>query len=96
MRFSGLVGLFALVVVASARADFLPVESAPPAPPRVTMVSDSVGAAFLWHPDARVYLAEGIDFRLQALACRRLVVLALPLSRNPHKEEGLGPGCRRV
>ena len=85
MKLVGLVGLLALVVVASARADFLPAESTPPAPPRVTMVSDSVGAALLWHPDARIYLAEGIDFKLQALACRRLVVLGCeaPGTRPP-------------
>lgn len=77
---SGLVGLVALFVVASAlatgpaRAAFPPGDGAPVPPPRVTMISDSVGATFLWHPDARAYLAEGIDFRLEALACRRLAV----------------------
>lgn len=74
MKLSGLVGLVALLAVASARADRLPVESAPPPPPRVTLISDSVAATLLWHPDARDYLAEGLDLRLQALACRRLVV----------------------
>ncbi len=76
----GLPGLAALLVVVSvtasgpARASLPPVDSAPPPPPRVTMISVSVAATLLWHPDARAYLAEGLDFRLEALACRRLVV----------------------
>jgi hypothetical protein len=40
----------------------------------VTTISDSVAATLLWHPEARAYLAEGLDFRLEALACRRLAV----------------------
>jgi hypothetical protein len=77
---SGFFGLAALLVIASAiasrsaQAAFPPEAGAPPQPPRVTMISDSVAATLLWHPDARAYLAEGLDFRLEALACRRLAV----------------------
>jgi len=80
MKLAGLVGLVALVAVSSARADFAPVDSAPPPPPRVTVISDSVAATLLWHPDARDYLAEGLDLRLQTLACRRLVVPGCPVA----------------
>jgi hypothetical protein len=74
MKLAGLLGLVALLAVAPARAELAPVDGAPPPPPRVTVVSDSVAATLLWHPDARAYLADGLDFRLEALACRRLVV----------------------
>jgi hypothetical protein len=76
---SGLFGLAALFVIGSAvaigpaRAAFPPVDSAPTPPPRLTMISDSVAATLLWHPDARAYLAQGLDFRLEALACRKLI-----------------------
>ena len=77
---SGFFGLAALLVIASAiasrsaQAAFPPEPSAPLQPPRVTMISDSVAATLLWHPNARAYLGEGLDFRLEALACRRLAV----------------------
>ena len=76
---SGLLGLAALLLIVSAiasppaRAVLPPAGSAPLPPPRVTLISDSVAATLLWHPDARAYVAEGFDFRLEALACRRLV-----------------------
>jgi hypothetical protein len=80
---SGLLCLAALVAT-PARAALVPAGGAPLPPPRVTMISDSVGATFLWHPEARVYLAEGLDFRLEALACRRLVVPGCPVDgANP-------------
>ena len=78
-RVSGLVGLAALLTIAFATgvrpawAVFPPIDREPSPPPRVTLISDSVAAALLWHPDARAYLAEGLDFRLEALACRKLI-----------------------
>jgi len=74
MKLTGLLGLVAMLLVAPARADLSPVDSAPPQAPRVTVISDSVAATLLWHPDARNYLADGFDFRLEAQACRRLTV----------------------
>src|SRR5216684_1340411 len=74
-----LVGLAALLVIAftaatsHARAAFPPIDREPPPLPRVTLISDSVAATLLWHPDARAYLAEGLDLRIEALACRKLV-----------------------
>jgi len=74
-----LVGLAALLSIAftagtqDVRAAYLPIDSEPFPPPRVTLISDSVAATLLWHPDARVYLAEGFDLRLEALACRKLI-----------------------
>jgi hypothetical protein len=78
---SSLVGLATLLTIPSSpvQAAFPPPDGGPLPPPRVTMISDSVGAAFLWHPEARVYLAEGFDFRLEALACRRLTVPGCPV-----------------
>jgi hypothetical protein len=78
---SSLLGLAALLTTppSPVEAAFPPPGGGPLPPPRVTMISDSVGAAFLWHPEARVYLAEGLDFRLEALACRRLAVPGCPV-----------------
>jgi hypothetical protein len=75
----GVVGLAALLMIASAiatrpaRAVLPPIDPEPPPPPRVTLISDSVAATLLWHPDARAYLAQGLDLRLEALACRKLI-----------------------
>lgn len=75
---SGLVGLAALLLVALAmstrpvRASFL-IDPEPPPPPRVTLISDSSAATLLWHGDARAYLAQGLDLRIEALACRKLI-----------------------
>jgi len=41
--------------------------------PRVTMISDSTGAILFWSPAERERLAQGLDFQLQAMACRKLV-----------------------
>jgi hypothetical protein len=72
---SGLLGLGTLLAAGRpAGAVLPPAGGAPLPPPRVTLISDSVGATLLWHPEARVYLAEGLDLRLEALACRRLAV----------------------
>jgi hypothetical protein len=78
---SSLLGLAALLTISSnpVQAAFPPPGGGPLPPPRATMISDSVGAALLWHPEARVYLAEGFDFRLEALACRRLAVPGCPV-----------------
>jgi hypothetical protein len=75
----GLVGLAALLLIAfaaatrPARAAFPPIDREPPPPPRVTLISDSSAATLLWHADARAYLAEGLDLRIEALACRKLI-----------------------
>ena len=44
-------------------------------PPRVTMITDSVGGVLYWATSAREELAEGLDFRLETRACRKLVSL---------------------
>lgn len=100
---SSLLGLAALLTIASSSvlAAFPPPGGGPLPPPRVTMISDSVGAAFLWHPEARVYLAEGFDFHLEALACRRLAVPGCPVDGvNPPSAletiRTLGDGLGRV
>jgi hypothetical protein len=48
-------------------------ETAVGVPPRVTMISDSTGAILFWSPTERERLAQGLDFQLQAMACRKLV-----------------------
>jgi hypothetical protein len=79
VRLWGLVGLAALLLVASgmstrpARAVLPPIDGGPPPPPRVTLVSDSVGGVLLWNADARAYLAQGLDLRIEAKACRKLI-----------------------
>jgi hypothetical protein len=42
-------------------------------PSRVTMITDSVGGALFWVDQAREELAKGLDFRLEAKTCRKLV-----------------------
>jgi hypothetical protein len=44
-----------------------------PYPPRVTMVTDSVGGILFWVSSARDELAEGLDFHLEVKTCRKLV-----------------------
>ena len=39
----------------------------------MTLVSDSVGGVLLWNADARAYLAQGLDLRIEAKACRKLI-----------------------
>lgn len=42
------------------------------APPRVTMITDSIGDALYSSSHERDTLAQGLDFRLEAQACRKL------------------------
>jgi hypothetical protein len=44
-----------------------------PFPPRVTMITDSVGGVLFWASSARDELAEGLDFHLETKTCRKLV-----------------------
>ena len=45
----------------------------PEAQPRVTLIGDSIAASFEYVPAARKYLGKGLDFRTNAMVCRRLV-----------------------
>lgn len=45
----------------------------PETQPRVTLIGDSIAASFEYVPAARKYLAKGLDFRTNAMVCRRLV-----------------------
>jgi hypothetical protein len=71
--FAALVGIAIAAAAAPAPAAREPVDHAPPPPPRVTLISDSVAEALLWHPDAREYLADGLDLRIEGWACRKLI-----------------------
>ncbi|MGZ4411397.1 MAG: hypothetical protein ACXVY8_04615 [Gaiellaceae bacterium] len=65
-----LLSVAAVSAVASGARD---VRQALP-PPRVTMVTDSVGGVLYWADRARAELAAGLDFRVEVKACRKLVV----------------------
>lgn len=41
-------------------------------PPRVTMITDSVGGVLFWDTQQRDRLADGLDFRLETKTCRKL------------------------
>lgn len=62
--------LVAIVVVAAAALAMAGAASA--APPRVTVIGDSVQASFGFAPQARRRLGVGIDLRMEARVCRRL------------------------
>jgi lysophospholipase L1-like esterase len=46
--------------------------------PRVTLFGDSVAAALTLQPKARALLGKGIDLRIDAKVCRRLVEVGCP------------------
>ncbi len=63
---------------------------------RVTMISDSVGAALAWDTRSRAELGFGLDLQLQSRTCRKLVTVGCPASdgRPPSALEtiqALGP-----
>ena len=77
MRSQAVRGLVLVVVcalvalaAASARADTRPV--------RVTVFGDSVADVLEYVPEAREYLANGLDVNYQLAVCRRLVELSCP------------------
>lgn len=66
--------LAALAVTAVAVTAGSPAPAAPAfRPPRVTMVTDSVGGVLFWVGAAREELAAGLDFHLETKTCRKLV-----------------------
>jgi len=89
-----LAGVAAIAALAApaARAQMLP---------RVTIVSDSVGAALAWDVTSRNELGYGLDLQLQPRTCRRLVTVGCPASdgRPPsalETIEALGPALGPV
>jgi hypothetical protein len=54
------------------------VSAAGTARPRVTLFGDSVAAALTLQPAARALLGKGIDLRVDAKVCRRLVEVGCP------------------
>jgi hypothetical protein len=58
--------LAVLAVAGPAAADTQPLD-------RVTIITDSVGGAISWFPQARTDLGFGIDFQLEVRTCRKLV-----------------------
>jgi hypothetical protein len=70
-----------LVVVVALVASVVGASSALPATsaaPRVTMFGDSAAEVLDYVPDAKQYLAQGLDLNWQLRVCRRLVELSCP------------------
>jgi hypothetical protein len=70
-----------LVVVVALGASVVGASSALPATrtaPRVTMFGDSAAEVLDYVPDAKQYLAQGLDLNWQLRVCRRLVELSCP------------------
>ncbi len=79
-RVSRFVAATATALIAATAALGLPGAAAPSHagsleayPPRVTMITDSVGGALFWVARARQELAKGLDFKLETKSCRKLV-----------------------
>ena len=70
------VGLLVLAVGAVCATAALPASAADPV--RVTMLSDSVGAALLWDPGPFTAFSAGLDVRGDAYGCRKLIVPGCP------------------
>lgn len=68
MRASALLAVACAALVAGGSAAATPAEQ-----PRVTLIGDSIAASFEYVPSARKYLGRGLDFRTDAMVCRRLV-----------------------
>jgi hypothetical protein len=62
-----------LSLAAPARSDRTSRSGAGRAPPRVTMITDSVGGVLFWATQQRNRLGEGLDLRLETKTCRKLV-----------------------
>jgi hypothetical protein len=73
LRGLGTVAAIVAVALASAAAP-----SAAPAPPRVTVIGDSVLTSILWYPTPRAILGQGIDLNMQVAVCRRLTGVSCP------------------
>jgi hypothetical protein len=65
--------VFAVALAAAAARPSEPAAQPPPPAPRVTVITDSVGGALFWATGARDELAAGLDLRLEAETCRKLV-----------------------
>ena len=70
-----LVAVVALVAALAGASSALP---ATPASPTVTMFGDSAAEVLDYVPDAKQYLAQGLDLNWQLKVCRRLVQLSCP------------------
>ena len=60
-------------------------EAAATTGPRVTVFGDSIADAIDYVPEARAFLGEGLDLRLELAPCRKLVPIGCPYmgSRPP-------------
>lgn len=68
---AALVAILAVVIV-------VPAARAESAPPRVTVIGDSVMTGVLWHDEALSILAKGIDLQMEVEVCRRLTGESCP------------------
>lgn len=76
--------------------------AAAPAPPRVTVITDSVGGVLFWATQPREDLGARLDLRLETKTCRKLVDAGCPAYGDNAPEsalatvERLGPELGRV
>ena len=94
-----LVALLAMSVTASPAQ--LPARGGAAAPPRVTVIGDSVATALAYDATAQAILADGIDLRLELAPCRRIAQESCPYEgvRPPNViqlVETLGPALGRT
>lgn len=68
----------ALLLVAAIACGVAPLSAGAATPVRVTMLSDSVGAALLWDPGPFGDFSAGLDVRGDAYGCRKLIVPGCP------------------
>jgi hypothetical protein len=66
-------GFLVLALAAVCAVAALPASAG--APVRVTVISDSVGAALLWNPGVLQTFSAGLEVRGEAFGCRKLVAL---------------------
>jgi len=88
-RLRGPLALVAMAVVllAGALAGVAPAAGAP-AKPRVTLIGDSITASFASVPAATRALGAGLDLRVDARVCRRLVAPSCTHRGRPRR-----PSC---
>ena len=72
------LALLALLALTPAAAAVLPSAAAAKARPRVTLIGDSVAASLNYVPSAVRRLGAGLDLRVDAKVCRRLVEPSCP------------------
>ena len=96
MGYNGIVRIWGLV------AALLALTGSASAPPRVTVLADSVGGVLYWDAAARERLGHGLDLRVEQESCRKLVEPGCPAAGVDAPESALaavqrlGAGLGRI